>query len=397
MISKEGRLILLSEFPMGDYAKKKALEEIRNSGNAVSADSGWVTFNAGTGTIISQINTNSSTSIYNIPIENTIQISEAEIENEKLRKEKERLEKEEKKAKLNKEFPVETFVNKLLGLSEYLRGEVGGVTPNQSWEMIGDHIIISPSDQSPTDYRTYWNEVEYQLTEMTMVSGSIKRDNKFRKLINNVIKRSRQYFEKSIERQDPIEVMNHFKDALEILDADEVQLQRIEKYIESLNVTGQKGTIRIACMNLLIQNLENKLLIDGRFTKYVTEEQAVNFIRQSKRGLALDLMKDFPRVIPEDVIEKFKEAEELKVFDNYLILHYLPKKEQKNRGMTQEQMEAQRKKEIERKKDPILFGVIRGSRRLYYIADWIDDYCDLTLDEFMKAIQSEPKNLNEYI
>lgn len=397
MISKEGRLILLSEFPMGDYAKKKALEEIRNSGNAVSAESGWVTFNAGTSTIISQINTNSSTSIYNTPIENTIQISEAEIENEKLRKEKERLEKEEKKAKLNKEFPVETFVNKLLGLSEYLRGEVGGVTPNQSWEMIGDHIIISPSDQSPTDYRTYWNEVEYQLTEMTMVSGSIKRDNKFRKLINNVIKRSRQYFEKSIERQDPIEVMNHFKDALEILDADEVQLQRIEKYIESLTVTGQKGTIRIACMNLLIQNWENKLLIDGRFTKYVTEEQAVNFIRQSKRGLALDLMKDFPRVIPEDVIEKFKEAEELKVFDNYLILHYLPKKEQKNRGMTQEQMEAQRKKEIERKKDPILFGVIRGSRRLYYIADWIDDYCDLTLDEFMKAIQSEPKNLNEYI
>lgn len=397
MISKEGRLILLSEFPMGDYAKKKALEEIRNSGNAVSAESGWVTFNAGTGTIITQINSNSSTSIYNTPIENTIQISEAEVENEKLRKEKERLEKEEKKAKLNKEFPVETFVNKLLGLSEYLRGEVGGVTPNQSWEMIGDHIIISPSDQSPTDYRTYWNEVEYQLTEMTMVSGSIKRDNKFRKLINNVIKRSRQYFEKSIERQDPIEVMNHFKDALEILDADEVQLQRIEKYIESLNVTGQKGTIRIACMNLLIQNWENKLLIDGRFTKYVTEEQAVNFIRQSKRGLALDLMKDFPRVIPEDVIEKFKEAEELKVFDNYLILHYLPKKEQKNRGMTQEQMEAQRKKEIERKKDPILFGVIRGSKRLYYIADWIDDYCDLTLDEFMKAIQSEPKNLNEYI
>ena len=32
------------------------------------------------------------------------------------------------------------------------------------------------------------------------------------------------------------------------------------------------------------------------------------------------------------------------------------------------------------KRDPILFGLINHSERLYYIADWEDELCDLTLD-----------------
>lgn len=39
---------------------------------------------------------------------------------------------------------------------------------------------------------------------------------------------------------------------------------------------------------------------------------------------------------------------------------------------------------MEKRKDPILFGVIAGSNKLYFIGDWIDEYCDLRFDDVVK-------------
>ena len=43
-------------------------------------------------------------------------------------------------------------------------------------------------------------------------------------------------------------------------------------------------------------------------------------------------------------------------------------------------------REEAKRKDPIIFGVIAGSEKLYYVADWVDEYCDLTLEAFIDAI-----------
>lgn len=79
-------------------------------------------------------------------------------------------------------------------------------------------------------------------------------------------------------------------------------------------------------------------------------------------------------------------ADKLHVFDNYCILHYDPEK--KSYQMTVEERERERIK----KNDPILFGILRGSRDLYYIADWIDETCDLTLDKFIKTLDEKEEN-----
>lgn len=34
----------------------------------------------------------------------------------------------------------------------------------------------------------------------------------------------------------------------------------------------------------------------------------------------------------------------------------------------------------------IIFGVIASSKKLYYITDWIDEYCDLTLEQFVDTL-----------
>lgn len=36
-----------------------------------------------------------------------------------------------------------------------------------------------------------------------------------------------------------------------------------------------------------------------------------------------------------------------------------------------------------------MFGVINGSKKLYYVADWIDEYCDLTLDKVIEILGKE--------
>ena len=64
-------------------------------------------------------------------------------------------------------------------------------------------------------------------------------------------------------------------------------------------------------------------------------------------------------------------------------------------------------REEAKRKDPILFGVLAGSRKLYYITDWVDEYCDLSLEKFVdtigvkkeeiKRITKKKKNNNKFL
>jgi hypothetical protein len=95
--------------------------------------------------------------------------------------------------------------------------------------------------------------------------------------------------------------------------------------------------------------------------------------------LKLTWIKNYARMIPEDVIEAKKKFDGSELFDNYVILHF--DKFDNSTQMT--------KAEVEKAKDPILFGVLKGTRNLYYIGDWIDEYCDLTLDKFLSTLEME--------
>ncbi len=134
----------------------------------------------------------------------------------------------------------------------------------------------------------------------------------------------------------------------------------------------------------LIHSLESQLIALG-FIKVITEEQLVKFAYDCEHGLRLDWIKNFTRNIPADVIEKKNRADRLKLFENYVILHYDP--ENKSNQLTRE--------EIEKKKDPILFGVFKDSRKLYYIGDWVDEYCNLTFDDLVAKIGEENLKLKQ--
>ena len=95
----------------------------------------------------------------------------------------------------------------------------------------------------------------------------------------------------------------------------------------------------------------------------------------------------YTREIPDDIIDKIAEAKE--VFDEmYIMFTDYTKKETKK--VSKER----------RDKDPILFGAfidkdgekenkIYVEDRLFFIADWVEDKCDLTLEEICRDVKDK--------
>ena len=117
--------------------------------------------------------------------------------------------------------------------------------------------------------------------------------------------------------------------------------------------------------------------------EYIEEATLIKFALACERGLRLDWIKNFTRLIPRQGADIKCKLDKYAIFDNYVILHYDPKGE-----ATKLTTEERKKKE-----DPILFGVISGSRRLYHIYSWKDEYCDLTFDQIASKYPEEIKPL----
>lgn len=158
-----------------------------------------------------------------------------------------------------------------------------------------------------------------------------------------------------------------------------------ENAVVQANVMGQQALVQ-KFKDLMDTIRGEAHLIAMGLKKYVTEKQVVEFYEQvgEDKNLKLTWVKNFNRIIPEDVYLIKKDVDERKIFDNYVVLHYDPQ----NNG------EKLTKEEVEKKKDPILFGVIKNSRKLYYIADWKDEYCDLTLEEMFNVLGEKVLKIN---
>lgn len=192
--------------------------------------------------------------------------------------------------------------------------------------------------------------------------------------------------ERVANNKDPQEVFLKIKASTAEVDIFEKRTSKLKESLDFAKSSGQKVLAERLQKEIELSTLESLLFLKG-FGRYITEGQLLTFSAKTKRGLRLIWIKDFVRVIPKEVTDKKTLADSLMVFDNYVVLHYDPSK-------SAEEYDKEEKKRREAQiRDPILFGVIEGSRKLYFIGDWIDEKCDLTLDQVIKTIGEEAKEL----
>lgn len=98
-------------------------------------------------------------------------------------------------------------------------------------------------------------------------------------------------------------------------------------------------------------------------------------------------LEKYPREVDDSVIDKLMIAKDNELFDEYYVV------------FTDYTMESTKTVAKERRdKDPILFGAFKSKdgndiveKRLFYIGDWTDEFCDLTLEEMLTQYEKKEK------
>ena len=211
-------------------------------------------------------------------------------------------------------------------------------------------------------------------------------DNRKKSLVDNI----KDFFSKKIQQNkekkiaNKFDVIKFFSDVkLSAEDEATKYRDRLAEYVNCIGIAEKSGQIALKekLFNNLVINKYETILFSKGLVKAVTEETIVKLAKDSPKALALDYIQNYIRNIPISVIKKKLEIDQLEIFDNYVILHYDPK------GVSYAQ--TNKEKEEKKKRDPIMFGVIEGSTKLYYIDSWEDEYCDLTWDKMVDIIGKE--------
>ena len=211
-------------------------------------------------------------------------------------------------------------------------------------------------------------------------------DNRKKSLVDNI----KDFFSKKIQQNkekkiaNKFDVIKFFSDVkLSAEDEATKYRDRLAEYVNCIGIAEKSGQIALKekLFNNLVINKYETILFSKGLVKAVTEETIVKLAKDSPKTLALDYIQNYIRNIPISVIKKKLEIDQLEIFDNYVILHYDPN------GVSYAQ--TNKEKEEKKKRDPIMFGVIEGSTKLYYIDSWEDEYCDLTWDNMVDIIGKE--------
>lgn len=197
---------------------------------------------------------------------------------------------------------------------------------------------------------------------------------------------------KEIEELNPSEYFNNLKDKVQnITDEELVEFyQGCLTLVEKYKITGQKRVIQK--LRFLVDCVEKereavKLGIDSFVYREDIEEYIDNI---SKDVVKIIELENYPREIPDAIVDIISKTKD--IFDQFYIVFT------DYTGEVEKQVAKER-----REKDPILFGSFqeqvginnfqRGeivmNDRFYYLGDWIDEYCDLTMDKFLKESGKE--------
>lgn len=148
---------------------------------------------------------------------------------------------------------------------------------------------------------------------------------------------------------------------------------------EKYSKLGQTESLKKLCFLADTLKKEEKLIEMG-ITTFIYKDVIEDYIENvSDKAVKIVELSRYMREIPDELVEVVEKTKD--VFDQLYVV------------FTDYTGAEERKVDKERRdKDPILFGVFKNNRnvadRFYFLGDWVDEYCDLTLDKMIEEYES---------
>lgn len=163
-------------------------------------------------------------------------------------------------------------------------------------------------------------------------------------------------------------------------------LKLLNKYI----ITGQvKGALKL---KFHIETIEKEMeIVKLGINTFVYRDDIEDYIDNvANDTVKIIELENFEREIPDEVVETLAAVKDK--FSNFYVVFT------DYTGKVEKQVAKER-----RDKDPILFGTFEDRQsgtiveRFYFIGDWEDEYCDLTLDKMVNEMRKVDKNISHTI
>lgn len=152
------------------------------------------------------------------------------------------------------------------------------------------------------------------------------------------------------------------------------RLSHLVPLIKYSKEVGQSALYERSCEEVIKITKEQELNILG-IEQFIEEDIIEKYLEKvkDKDNIKFEELSEYPRIIPSKIVRKLKKLKDNNAFSSYHILYT---------DYTEEIMESTKMKIIE--KDPIIFGKCKCTNdRLFFIADWEDEYCNLVFDKFI--------------
>lgn len=165
----------------------------------------------------------------------------------------------------------------------------------------------------------------------------------------------------------------------------EAQINKLTKLIIKSGMIGQIALQEKFAHELSICVRELEAYVYG--IKYYVDKSVINKYKNKVKDVKVIMcdLEEYPRIIENKIHRKIKNVVKKNLFDKYYVLYL-----DYSNGTSEESKPIKTTKSKIIEKDPILWGVYNElPDRLYFILDWIDEYCDLTFDELMDRVRDE--------
>lgn len=187
------------------------------------------------------------------------------------------------------------------------------------------------------------------------------------------------------------------------------QLSTIAEQILEAKKIGQKKYLEQLVFAYTCIIKEQALAAAG-YTKYVYKDDVKLFIDKITPANSVKIIEldRYPRAIPLTVMQELSKVQAMNIFDDYCVVF--------TDFTDADYKSSEEMKTVERNRDPIVFGYFKHKDtglkhdRFYYVADWEDEYCELTFTKMIekmtntmgmvdpeKEIKQDPEYLQEII